>query len=157
MDHSLYLPKLNALSVTATKMKHILSHSWLNYNWRTKAATDDLHHHRLMQVKTMITNSVVRTVWKQRYTPKKQNSGYHFMYLEDYDIQRRMNKQSGFNAEQIEKDNYPESKTVWRLNLKWQVNTAKQTAWLTKSTSNNKRHNLSLKVLHSLHRLTLGC
>jgi hypothetical protein len=37
---------------------------------------------------------------------------YHFIYLEDYDIQRRMNKQSGFNAEQIEKDNYPESKTV---------------------------------------------
>ena len=60
----------------------------------------------------MITNSVVRIVWKQRYTPKKQNSGYHFIYLEDYDIQRQMNKQSGFNAEQIEKDNYPESKTV---------------------------------------------
>jgi hypothetical protein len=65
-----------------------------------------------MQVKTMITNSVVRTVWKQRYTPQKQNSGYHILYLEDYDIQRQMNKQSGFNAEQIEKDNYPESKTV---------------------------------------------
>ncbi len=48
------------------------------------------------------------------------------MYLEDYDIQRRMNKQSGFNAEQIEKDNYPESETIWRSNLKWQVNTAKQ-------------------------------
>ncbi len=60
----------------------------------------------------MITNSVVRTVWKQRYTLQKRNSGYHFMYLEDYDIQRRMNKQSGFNVEQIEKDNYPESKTV---------------------------------------------
>ncbi len=60
----------------------------------------------------MITNSVVTTVWKQRYTLQKQNSGYHFMYLEDYDIQRRMNKQSGFNGEQIEKDNYPESKTV---------------------------------------------
>ncbi len=60
----------------------------------------------------MITNSVVRTVWKQRYTPQKQNSGYHILYLEDYDIQRQMNKQSGFNAEQIEKDNYPESKTV---------------------------------------------
>jgi hypothetical protein len=60
----------------------------------------------------MITNSVVRTVWKQRYTPPKQNSGYHFIYLEDYDIQRLMNKQSGFNAEQIEKDNYPESKTI---------------------------------------------
>ncbi len=60
----------------------------------------------------MITNSVVRTVWKQRYTPQKQNSGYHFIYLVDYDIQRQMNKQSGFNAEQIEKDNYPESKTI---------------------------------------------
>ncbi len=60
----------------------------------------------------MITNSVVRTVWKQRYTPPKQISWYHFIYLEDYNIQRQMNKQSGFNAEQIEKDNYPESKTV---------------------------------------------
>jgi hypothetical protein len=60
----------------------------------------------------MITNSVVRIVWKQRYTPQKQNSGYHFIYLEDYGIQRRMNKQSAFNAEQIEKDNHPESKTV---------------------------------------------
>jgi hypothetical protein len=65
-----------------------------------------------MQAKKMITTSVVRTVWKQRYTPQKQNSGYHFLYLEDYNIQRRMNKQSGFNAEQIKKDNYPESKTV---------------------------------------------
>ncbi len=60
----------------------------------------------------MITNSVVRTVWKQRYIPQKKNSGYHLIYLEDYDIQRRMNTQSGFNAEQIEKDIYPESKTV---------------------------------------------
>jgi hypothetical protein len=32
-----------------------------------------------------------------------------------------MNEQSGFNAEQIEKDKYPESKTIWRINLnnKW--------------------------------------
>jgi hypothetical protein len=60
---------------------------------------------------TMITNSVVRP-WKQRYTLQKQNSGYHFILLEDYHIQRQMNKQSGFNAEQIEKDNYPESKIV---------------------------------------------
>jgi hypothetical protein len=37
-----------------------------------------------------------------------------------------MNKQSEFNAEQIEKDEYLESKTVWRLNLKQQVNTTKQ-------------------------------
>ncbi len=55
----------------------------------------------------MITPSVVRTVWKQRHTPQKQKSGHHFIYLEDYVIQRRMNKQSGFNAEQIEKDKYP--------------------------------------------------
>jgi hypothetical protein len=60
----------------------------------------------------MITPSVVRSVWKQRQTLQKQNSGHHFIYLEDYDIQRQMNKQSGFNAEQIEKDIYPESKTV---------------------------------------------
>ncbi len=73
----------------------------------------------------MITPSVIRTVWKQRYTlPKK--TGHHFIYLEDYVIQRQMNKQSGFNAEQIEKDKYPESKTVRRINLKNQVNTAKQ-------------------------------
>ncbi len=46
----------------------------------------------------------------------KQNSGHHFIYLEDYSIQRQMNKQSGLNAEQIEKDNYPESKN--RLKIK---------------------------------------
>jgi hypothetical protein len=62
--------------------------------------------------KGMITPSAVRTAWKQRYTPQIQNSGHHFIYLEDYDIQRQMNKQLGFNAEQNEKDNYPESKTV---------------------------------------------
>jgi hypothetical protein len=60
----------------------------------------------------MITHSVVRTVWEQRYTPQKQRSGHHFMYLDNYIIQRRMNSQSGFNAEQIEKDKYPESKTI---------------------------------------------
>jgi hypothetical protein len=58
-----------------------------------------------------ITPSEVRTVWKLRYTPQKQKSGHHFIYLENYVIQRRMNKKSGFNAEQIEKDKYPESKT----------------------------------------------
>jgi hypothetical protein len=66
----------------------------------------------------MITHSVVRTVWKQRYTPQKQNSGYHFIYLEDYNNQRQMNIQSGFNAEQIEKDNYPESKNRFKIKSK---------------------------------------
>jgi hypothetical protein len=62
--------------------------------------------------KGMITPSVVRTVWTQRYTLQRQKSGHHFTYLEDYIIQRQMNKQSGFNAKQIEKDEYPESKTI---------------------------------------------
>jgi hypothetical protein len=62
--------------------------------------------------KGMITPSVVRSVWKQRYTPQKQKTGHHFIYLEDYNIRRQMNKQSEFNAKQIEKDNYPENKTV---------------------------------------------
>jgi hypothetical protein len=57
-----------------------------------------------LRLKGMITPSVVRTVWKQRYTPQKKISGHHFIYLEDYNIQRQMNKQLGFNAEQIEKD-----------------------------------------------------
>ncbi len=59
----------------------------------------------------MITPSGVGTIWKQRYTPQKK-SGLHFIYQEDYVIQRGMNKQSGFNTEQIEKDKYPKSKTV---------------------------------------------
>jgi hypothetical protein len=62
--------------------------------------------------KGMITPSVVRAVWKQRYTPQKQNSWHHFIYLEDYVIQRQTNKQSGFNAEQIEMDKYQKSKIV---------------------------------------------
>jgi hypothetical protein len=54
-----------------------------------------------MHVKRVITPSVVRTVWKQRYTQQKQKSGHNLIYLEDYVIQKQMNKQSGFNAEQI--------------------------------------------------------
>jgi hypothetical protein len=34
--------------------------------------------------------------------PAKTNSGYHVIHLEVYNSQRQMNKQSGFNAEQIE-------------------------------------------------------
>ncbi len=49
----------------------------------------------------------------------KQKSGHHFTYLEDYIIQRQMNKQSGFNVEQIEKDKYPESKN--RLKIKSKI------------------------------------
>jgi hypothetical protein len=59
--------------------------------------------------KGMITSSVEQTVWKQRYTPQKSKSGHHFIYLENYVIQRQMNKQSGFNAEQIIRIN------IWRV------------------------------------------
>jgi hypothetical protein len=80
----------------------------LNYNWRTKATTDDLHHHRSIQVKTDD-----HTLYGNKGTLRKnKKSGHHFIYLENYVIQRRMIKQSGFNAELIEKDKYPESKTV---------------------------------------------
>ncbi len=64
----------------------------------------------------MITPSAVRTVWKQRYTPQKQKFGQNLTHLDNYIIQRRMNKQSGFNAEQIDKDKYPKSKN--RLKIK---------------------------------------
>ncbi len=40
------------------------------------------------------------------------------MYLEDYVIQRQMNKQSRFNVEQIEKDKYPESKNRLKIKAK---------------------------------------
>jgi hypothetical protein len=48
--------------------------------------------------------------------PANQKSGHHFIYLEDYVIQRQMNKQSGFNVEQIDKDKNLESKN--RLKIK---------------------------------------
>ena len=48
-----------------------------------------------------------------------QKSGHHFIYLDNYNIQRRMNKQSGFNAEQINKDENLESKN--RLKIKSKI------------------------------------
>jgi hypothetical protein len=85
----------------------------LNYNWRTKATTDDLHHHRSMQVKRDDhTFSGNKNCMETKVHSAKQKSGHHFIYLEKYVIQRQMNTQSGFNAEQIEKDKCPESKTV---------------------------------------------
>jgi hypothetical protein len=50
--------------------------------------------------------------------PAKQKSGHHFIYLDDYNIQRQM-KQSGFNAEQINKDKNLESKN--RLKIKSKI------------------------------------
>ncbi len=51
--------------------------------------------------------------------PENQKPGHHFIYLDDYNIQRRMNKQSGFNAEQINKDKNLEIKN--RLKIKSKI------------------------------------
>ncbi len=99
-----------------SKMRCILSHSWLDNNWRTKAATDDLHHHRSMQVNRddhtfSIKNcmetkvhSVKTKIWASYHIPRK------LCHSKTYE-------QSGFNAEQIEKERYQESKTIWSINL----------------------------------------
>ena len=72
-----------------------------------------------MQVKREDHTFSSKTVWNQRYTPQIKKSGHHFIYLDDYNIQIRMNKQSGFNAEQINKDKNPESKN--RLKIKSKI------------------------------------
>ncbi len=86
MDHLLYLPKqylTPCQSQQLIKMRHILSHSWLNYNWKTKAAADDLHHHRSWQVErddhTFISKNCMETkvhstktkLWASFYIPKR--------------------------------------------------------------------------------------
>jgi hypothetical protein len=55
----------------------------LNYNWKTKAATDDLHHHRSRQVKkddhTFSSKNCMETkehsaktkLWASFYIPRK--------------------------------------------------------------------------------------
>ncbi len=48
----------------------------------------------------------------------KTKSGHHFTYLDNYIIQRQMNKQSGFNVEQIDKDKYPECKNHLKIKSK---------------------------------------
>ncbi len=72
-----------------------------------------------MQVKRDDHTFSSTTVWNQRYTPQIKKSGHHFIYLGNYNIQRRMNKQSGFNVEQINKDKNLESKN--RLKIKSKI------------------------------------
>jgi hypothetical protein len=64
----------------------------------------------------MITPSVVRTIWKQRYTQQKQKIWASF-YVPRKLRHSETNEQSGFNAEQIEKDIYPESKTIFEVQV----------------------------------------
>jgi hypothetical protein len=160
MGHLLYLPKtvLNALLVAATKWDINLPHSWWNYNWRTKVTTDDLHHHRSMQVKRDDHTFSSKTVWNRRYTPQIKKSGHHFIYLDNYNIQRQMNKQSGFNVGQINKDKNLESKNHLKIKSKiTSYHNKTKTFGLSNQQVMTREDYTSLKVFHSLHRLTLGC
>ncbi len=85
--------------------------------------------------------------------PANQKSGHHFIYLDNYNIQRRMNKQSGFNAEQINKDENPlkiKSKTTSYHNKT-------KTVRLSNQQVITREDYISLKVFHSLQKLMLGC
>jgi hypothetical protein len=69
-----------------------------------------------------------------------------------------MNKQSGFNAEQINEDKNTESKN--RLKIKSEITSyhnKTKTVRLLNQQVIAQEDNISLKVFHSLHRLTLGC
>ena len=109
-----------------------------------------------MQVKRDDHTFSSKTVWNQRYTPQIKNSGHHVIYLDDYNIQQRM-KQSGFNAEQINKDKNPESKN--RLKIKSKITSyhnKTKTIRLSNQRVITREDYISLKVPHSLHRLTNG-
>ncbi len=91
------------------------------------------------------------------HSPNRK-SGHHFIYLDDYNIQRRMNKQSGFNADQINKDKNPESKNCLKIKSKiTSCYNKTKTFRLSNQQVITREDYISLKVFHSLHRLTLGC
>jgi hypothetical protein len=91
--------------------------------------------------------------------PANKKSGHHFIYLDNYNIQRRMNKQSGFNAEQINKDKKnPDSKNHLKIKSKITgCHNKTKTVRLSNQQVITREGYISLKVFHSLHRLTLGC
>jgi hypothetical protein len=69
-----------------------------------------------------------------------------------------MNKKSGFNVGQIDKNKYPESKN--HLKIKYKItsyHTKTKTIWLTNQQVITREDYISLKVFHSFHRLMLGC
>jgi hypothetical protein len=68
-----------------------------------------------------------------------------------------MNKQSEFNAEQINKDKNPESKN--RLKIKSKIasyHNKTKTVWLSNQQVMTREDYTSLKFFHSLHKLMLG-
>ncbi len=69
-----------------------------------------------------------------------------------------MNKQSGFNAEQINKDNYPESKNSMKIKSKiTSYHNKTKTVRLSNQQVMTREDYTSLKVFHSLQKLTFGC
>ncbi len=69
-----------------------------------------------------------------------------------------MNKQSGFNAEQINKDKIPESKNHLKIKSKiMSYHNKTKTIRLSNQQVMTREDYTSLKVVYSLHRLTLGC
>ncbi len=111
-----------------------------------------------MQVKRDDHAFSSKTVWNQRYTPQIKKTGHHFIYLDNFNIQRQMNEQSGFNAEQINKDKNPESKNRLKIESKTtSYHNKTKTVRLLNQQVITREDNISLKVFHSLHRLTLGC
>ena len=68
-----------------------------------------------------------------------------------------MNKQSGFNAEQINKDKNPESKNRLKKSKITSYHIKTKTVRLLNQRVITREDNISLEVFHSLHRLTLGC
>ena len=69
-----------------------------------------------------------------------------------------MNKQSGFNAGQINKDKNPESKNHLKIKSKiTSYHNKTKTVRLSYQQAMTREDYTSLKVFHSLHKLTLGC
>ncbi len=69
-----------------------------------------------------------------------------------------MNKQSGFNAEQIKRIKIWRVKTVAKIKSKiTSYHNKTKTIRLSNQQVMTREDYTSLKVLHSLHRLTLGC
>ncbi len=105
----------------------------------------------------MITHSVLR-LYGIKGTPRKSKIWASFIYLDDYNIQRQMNKQSGFNAEQINEDKNPESINCLKVKSKiTSYHNKTKTVRLSNQRVITREDYMSLKVFHSLYRLTLGC
>ncbi len=71
--------------------------------------------------------------------------------------ERPMNKQSGFNAEQINKDKNLESNNHLKIKSIMSCHNKTKTVRLSNQQVMTREDYTSLKVLYSLHILTLGC